>query len=107
MAIVYKKHSVDIAGMVVTLLNPSTVITMNDESKLKKEVNVGLTQGGARRCSLTSAVQNIENVLIRRVLYALKIIDDREGPGPLLASLDDIVLLLASDISATIALRVA
>lgn len=41
------------------------------------------------------------------MLHALKIIDDSESPGPLLAFADDIVLLLESDISAAIALRAA
>ena len=44
MAIVDEEHSVETSGMVATLLQTSTDMKMGDESKLKKEVNVGLTQ---------------------------------------------------------------
>ena len=46
MAIVDEERSVATAGMVATLLQTSTVMTMGDETKLKRRVNVGQTQGG-------------------------------------------------------------
>ena len=46
MAIVDEEHSVATAGMVATLLQTSTVMTMGDETQLKMRVDVGLTQGG-------------------------------------------------------------
>jgi len=104
MAIVDEEHSAATAGMVATLLQTSTVMTMDDESQLKLRVNVGLTQGGPASPALYNKTAN---VLIRRVLHALKIIDDGESPGPLLAFADDVALLLASDVAAAIALRAA
>lgn len=47
------------------------------------------------------------NVLIRRVLYALKIVDDGASPTPIKAFADDFTLKLASDVDAAIALRAA
>lgn len=47
MAIVYEEHSVNTAGMVVTILHSSTVMTMGDGTKLNKVVNVGLTRRGS------------------------------------------------------------
>ena len=67
-------------------------------------VDVGLTQGDPASPALYNKTAN---VLIRRVLHALKIIDDGECPGPLLAFADDIAFMLASDIAAAIALRTA
>ena len=104
MAIVDEEHSVATAGMVATLLQTSTVTTAEDDTQLKMRVDVGLTQGGPASPALYN---KSANVLIRRVLHALKIIDDGESPGPLLAFADDIALLLASDIAAAIALRAA
>lgn len=43
--IVGEEHSVATAGMVAPLLQSSTVMNKGGDSKLKKVVNVGLTQG--------------------------------------------------------------
>ena len=91
MAIADEEHSVATAGMVATLLQPSIVMTRGDETKLQKEVNVGLTQGGPASPALYNKTAN---VLIRRVPHALKFVDEGESPGPLLAFADDIALLL-------------
>ena len=88
----------------ITLLQTSTVTTAEDNTHLKMRVDVGLTQGGPASPALYN---KSANVLIRRVLHALKLIDDGESPGPLLAFADDISPLLASDIAAAIALRAA
>ena len=104
MAIVDEEHSVATAGMVATLLQTSSVMTKGDETKLLMNVDVGLTQGGPASPALYNKTAN---VLIRRVLHTLKIVDDGECPGPPLAFADDIAMLLASDIAAAIALRAA
>ena len=65
---------------------------------------MGLTQGGPASPVLYNKTAD---VLIRRVLHALKIIDDGECPGPLLAFADAIALMLTSDIAAAISLRTA
>ena len=90
--------------MVATLLQTSSEATKDDETKLLLNVDVGLTQGGPASPALYNKTAN---VLIRRVLHALKIVDDGECPGPMLAFADDIAMLLASDIAAAIALRAA
>ena len=46
MAIVDEEHSAATAGMVATLLQTSSVMTKDDETKLLLNVDVGLTQGG-------------------------------------------------------------
>lgn len=45
MAFVAEEYSVEVAGMLATLLQLSTVTTAGDETKLTKVINVGLTQG--------------------------------------------------------------
>ena len=104
MAIVDEEHSTETAGMVATLLQSSTVMTAGDETKLIKTVNVGLTQGGPASPAL---YKKAANVLIRRVLHALRIVDDGNCPAPLKAFADDIALQLTSDVAAAIALRAA
>lgn len=77
-----EEHVVENVGMVTTFLQPLTVFTMGDVTKLTKTFNVGLTKGG-----LVSPALNNEkaNVLIRRVLHDLKIVDNDECPAPLKA----------------------
>ena len=104
MAIVDEEHSFDTAGMVASLLQPSTVTTMGDDTKLQRIVNVGLTQGGPASPALYNKTAN---VLIRRVLHALRIVDDVGCPAPVKAFADDIAFQLASDVAAAIALRAA
>ena len=77
---------------------------MEDETQLELKVDVGLTQGGPASPALYNKKSN---VFIRCVLHALKIMDDGESPGPLLAFAHDIALLLASDIASAFALITA
>ena len=48
MAIVDEEHSVATAGIVATLLQTFTVMTMDDETQLKMRVDVGLRRREAR-----------------------------------------------------------
>lgn len=100
--IVDKGHSVETAGLVASILQPSIVATIGDETKLIRVVNVRLTQGGPASPAL---YKKTENVLIRCVLFTLKIFDDGCCTAPLKACAYDIALQLESDVYVAIALR--
>lgn len=63
---------------------------------------MGLTQGGPASPEL---YYKTENVVIRRVLHALRILNNGNCPAPLKAFAGDIALQIASDVAAAIALR--
>lgn len=77
-----EEHSVETAGMVQTLLRPSTVMKNRDQTWLKKVVNVGLTHGGT---ALPALYNKTAYVLIRRVLHTLRMFVDGTCPVPLRA----------------------
>lgn len=84
MTIVDEENNVEMAGMVASLLKPSTVTKMGDETKISKVINLRLTQGGPESPALYNKTKNI---LIRRVLHALKIAEDDGCLAPLKAFL--------------------
>ena len=104
MQIVDEEHSAETAAMVATLLQPSKVMTKGDETKLVADIDVGVIQGGPASPPLFNKVGN---VVIRRTLHALKVVDDGRSPPPIKSFADDIALQLASGIAAAIALRAA
>lgn len=81
----------------LTLLQPSTVTTMGEETEMSEVVNVGLTHGDPASPALDNKTKNI---LIRRVLHALKIVDDENFLVPPKAFANEIYLQLASDVAA-------
>lgn len=80
MALVDEGHSVATAGIVATILHASSVTTICEESNLTRIVNIGLTQGVPASPKLYNKTSN---VLIRRALHALQIVDDSICPTPL------------------------
>lgn len=104
MTIVEEEHSIKTSGMVETIFHPSTMMTTGDETKLSKEVNVGLTQGGP---ASPAPYNKTDIVLIRRVLQALRIVDDGDCSVPLKVFADDIALKLTRIVAAAVALRAA
>ncbi|KAL3917254.1 MAG: hypothetical protein SGILL_004801 [Bacillariaceae sp.] len=83
MDVVDEEHSVETAAMVATLLQTSTVMTKGDLTKLKQDIEVGVTQGGPA------------------------IVKVAKDPAPMKGYADDIALQLASDVAAAISLRAA
>lgn len=59
MAIFNEYNSVETAGLVATLFQPSTVPTLRDEAKLSKVINNGLTQGFPASSALYHKTANI------------------------------------------------
>lgn len=70
-------------------MQPYTVTALGKEIKLIRAFNVGLTQGGPASPALYN---KISNVLIRRMLYSLKIVDEGTGLAPLKAFADEIAM---------------
>lgn len=89
MAIFDEDRIVETAGILSTLMQPSTVTRMGDDNKLKNVLNFGLTQGGPE----SPALQNkTESVIIRRVLQTINTADDKTCPESLKSFADVITL---------------
>lgn len=95
--IVDEERSFDTAGEVKTLLKPSTVTNMGDETKLTRVVNVVPAKGDPASPVLYNKTAS---VLKRHVLHAIKILDDGSCRALLKAFADDSYQQLASDLAA-------
>lgn len=95
------EQSVETAAMVAMVLQPSTVSTRGDVTGIRKNLAIGVTQGGPASPALFSKTTNVVTRKVNRAVKPYLLPDD---PMPIKVFADDVVLQVPCGILACLAL---